>query len=105
MVGVSQSVLSVYASLAIHELINLVPRRFKVVTPDAVEKRVLSVLPGLPISHTTQVPSAIPVRPGFSYFMIEPSGELYDEMMKSESICIYVPNGFDDLKIELMAII
>ncbi|MGM8888483.1 type VI secretion system baseplate subunit TssK, partial [Psychrobacter sp. 1U2] len=64
-----------------------------------------SALPGSSVSHVTQVPSAIPVRPGFSYFTIEPVGELYDEMIKSESICIYVPNGFDDLKIELMAIV
>jgi type VI secretion system protein ImpJ len=101
----SQLYLSVSSSLPMHELIDLVPRRFKIATPDAVEKRVLSALPGSPISHVSQVPSAIPVRPGFSYFTIEPVGELYDEMIRSESICIYVPNGFDDLKIELMAIV
>lgn len=101
----SQLYLSVSSSLPMHELVDLVPRRFKMATPDAVEKRVLSALPGSPISHVTQVPSAIPVRPGFSYFTIEPIGELYDEMIKSESLCIYVPNGFDDLKIELMAIV
>nr|WP_317200892.1 type VI secretion system baseplate subunit TssK [uncultured Psychrobacter sp.] len=101
----SQLYLSISSSVAMHELIDIVPRRFKVATPDSVEKRVLSALPGTPISHVTQVPSAIPVRPGFSYFTIEPIGELYDEMIKSESICIYVPNGFDDLKIELMAIV
>jgi len=101
----SQLYLSVSSSVPMHELIDLVPRRFKVATPDGVEKRVLSALPGLPVSHVTQVPSAIPVRPGFSYFTIEPIGALYDEMMKAESICIYVPNGFDDLKLELMAIV
>lgn len=101
----SKLYLSISSSLAMHELIDIVPRRFKVATPDAVEKRVLSALPGTPISHVTQVPSAIPIRPGFSYFSIEPVGELYDEMIKSEAICIYVPNGFDDLKLELMAIV
>lgn len=101
----SQLYLSVSSSIAMHELVDMVPRRFKVATPDAVEKRVLSALPGSPVSHISQVPSAIPVRPGFSYFMIEPIGALYDEMIKSESLCIYVPNGFDDLKIELMAIV
>ncbi len=101
----SQLYLSISSSLPMHELIDIVPRRFKVATPDAVEKRVLSALPGTPISHVTQVPSAIPIRPGFSYFSIEPVGELYDEMIKSEAICIYVPNGFDDLKLELMAIV
>ena len=101
----SQLYLSVSSSLPMHELVNLVPRRFKVATPDAVEKRVLSALPGSPIAHIAQVPSAIPVRPGFGYFTLEPIGDLYDEMVRSESICIYVPNGFDDLKIELMAIV
>lgn len=101
----SQLYLSVSSSAPMHELVDIVPRRFKVATPDAVEKRVLSALPGSPVSHVTQVPSAIPVRPGFSYFTLEPIGELYEEMIKSESICIYVPNGFDDLKIELMAIV
>lgn len=89
----SQLYLSVSSSLPMHELIDIVPRRFKIATPDSVEKRVLSALPGSSISHVSQVPSAIPVRPGFSYFTIEPVGELYDEMLKSESICIYVPNG------------
>lgn len=101
----SQLYLSVSSSLPMHEMIELVPRRFKIATPDGVEKRVLSALPGSPVSHVTQVPSAIPVRPGFSYFSIEPVGDIYDEMIKSEVICIYVPNGFDDLKIELMAIV
>lgn len=101
----SQLYLSVSCSLPMHELIDIVPRRFKIATPDGVEKRVLSALPGTPISHITQVPSAIPVRPGFSYFSIEPVGEIYNEMIKAESICIYVPNGFDDLKLELMAVV
>ena len=100
----SQLYLSVSSSLPMHELVDLVPRRFKIGAPDAVEKRVLAALPGCSISHVSQVPSAIPVRPGFAYFMIEQVGEMYDEMMKLESICVYVPNGFDDLKIELMAI-
>lgn len=100
----SQLYLSVSSSLPMHELIDIVPRRFKIATPDGVEKRVLSALPGTPISHVAQVPSAIPVRPGFSYFAIEPVGEIYNDMIKAEAICIYVPNGFDDLKLELMAI-
>lgn len=101
----AQLYLSVSSSLPMHELVELVPRRFKVATPDAVEKRVLAALPGTPLSHVTQVPSAIPVRPGFSYFFIEPLGALYDDMIKSDAICIYVPGGFDDLKLELMAIV
>ena len=101
----SRLYLAVSSSLPMHELIEIVPRRFKIATPDGVEKRVLSALPGTSILHVPQVPSAIPVRPGFSYFLLEPIGEVYNDMLKSETICIYVPNGFDDLKIELMAIV
>jgi type VI secretion system protein ImpJ len=51
-----------------------------------------------------QVPTAIPVRSGVSYFEIEPHHELYQRMLDSESICIYVPAGFQDISIELIAV-
>jgi len=29
---------------------------------------------------------------------------LYQRMFDSESICIYIPNGFQDIRIELIAV-
>lgn len=87
-----------------HELIQIVPLRFKVGTTVDVEQRVVSALPAVPIHHLMQVPTAIPVRSGVSYFEIEPHHELYQRMLESETICIYVPTGFQDISIELIAV-
>ena len=51
-----------------------------------------------------QVPTAIPVRSGVSYFEIEPNNDLYKRMLDAESICIYIPAGFQDISIELIAV-
>lgn len=87
-----------------HELIQIVPLRFKVGTTVDVEQRVVSALPAIPIHHLMQVPTAIPVRSGVNYFEIEPHQELYQRMLESETICIYVPAGFKDISIELIAV-
>ena len=88
-----------------HELVQIVPLRFKVGTTVDVEQRVVSALPAIPIHHLMQVPTAIPVRSGVSYFEIEPHHDLYQRMLESETICIYVPAGFQDISIELIAVI
>lgn len=87
-----------------HELVQIVPLRFKVGNTVDVEQRVVSALPAIPIHHLMQVPTAIPVRSGVSYFEIEPHHELYQRMLDSETICIYVPAGFQDITIELIAV-
>lgn len=92
------------AAMPAAELIGIVPVRFKVGTPDDVEKAVLSAMPGVALSHCPQVPAAIPVRPGSTYFAIEPRGALYERMLKAQSIMIYVPSGISELKLELIAL-
>lgn len=96
--------LSVAADLPGPELVQSVPVRFKVGAPDDVEKCVLSALPGVKLTHAAQVPAAIPVRPGSYYFAIEPRGPLYERMLKSQSLMIYVPAGVRELKLELIAL-
>lgn len=96
--------LAVGAAMPAAELVSVVPVRFKVGAPDDVEKAVLSALPGVHLSHAPQIPAAIPVRPGSTYFAIEARGPLYERMLKSQSIMIYVPSGIPELKLELIAL-
>lgn len=96
--------LSVAADIPGPELVQSVPVRFKVGAPDDVEKCVLSALPGVKLVHAAQVPAAIPVRPGSHYFAVEARGPLYERMLKSQSLMIYVPSGVRDLKLELIAL-
>ncbi len=92
-------------SMQTHELIQIVPLRVKVGNSVDVEQRVVSALPAIPLHHMMQVPTAIPVRSGVSYFEIEPHHALYQRMLDAQSICIYVPAGFQDISLELIAVV
>jgi type VI secretion system protein ImpJ len=81
-----------------------VPLRLKVGAPDDVEKLVLSAMSGVRLTHAAQVPAAIPVRPGASYFVLDARGPLYERMLKAQSIMIYAPESYQDLKLDLIAV-
>jgi len=96
--------LSVQASAAMSQLIEAVPVQFKVGAPDDVEKLVLSAMSGVKLAHAPQVPPAIPVKPGACYFSLDARSPLYERMLKSQSITIYAPESYQDLKLELIAV-
>jgi len=96
--------LAIGAAMPALELVEVVPLRVKVGAPDDVEKCVLSAMPGVKLVHAPQVPAAIPVRPETYYFALENRGVLYEQMLKAQSISIYVPAGIHDLRLELIAV-
>ena len=96
--------LSISAAHAQSEIIESVPLRLKVGAPDDVEKLVLSAMSGVRLTHAAQVPAAIPVRPGANYFSLDPHGPLYERMRKAQSVMIYAPESYRDLKIEMIAV-
>ncbi|HEY5801993.1 MAG TPA: type VI secretion system baseplate subunit TssK, partial [Burkholderiaceae bacterium] len=96
--------LAVRADMAPLELVEAVPLRFKMGAPDNVEKHVLSAMPGVRLHHVTQVPAAIPIRPGAHYFALECKGELFEAMTKSQSACVYVPAGIAGVGIDLLVL-
>ena len=96
--------LSISTEHPVNQLAEMVPVKLKVGAPDDVEKILNSALPGVRLTHAQQTPSALPVRVGNYYFNFEPSGQIYERMLRSRSICIYVPQALSDLKIELLAV-
>lgn len=96
--------LAVSASLPALELVEVVPLRVKVGAPDNVEQCVLSAMPGVKLTHAPQVPAAIPIQPDTYYFSLEGKGMLYEQMLKAQSISIYVPAGISDLRLNLIAV-
>jgi type VI secretion system protein ImpJ len=96
--------IGVQATLPPSEIVDVVPQRFKIGAPDDVEKLVLSAMSGVRLTHAPQVPAAIPVRPGAYYFAVEARGPLYERMLASQTMTIYVPAGIADLRLELFAL-
>lgn len=96
--------LSITASHPQSEIIESIPLRIKVGAPDDVEKLVLSAMSGVRLIHAAQVPAPIPVRPGACYFALDAHGPLYERMLKAQSVMIYAPESYRDLKVEMIAV-
>lgn len=96
--------LGIQADLPAAELIEKIPQRLKIGSPEDVSNIVLSALSGIRLAHASQLPAAIPVKPRSTYFVLEASGTLYERMLEASSIMIYAPKGIPNLDIELLAI-
>jgi type VI secretion system protein ImpJ len=96
--------LGVSADMPALELVDVVPLRFKIGAPDDVDKFVLSAMPGVRITHSPQVPSALPVKPDTYYFSVDSNGPLYERMLQAQSLSIYTPAGVKNLRLELFAV-
>jgi type VI secretion system protein ImpJ len=99
----TQLCLAVSADMPALELVSAVPIRFKIGSPDDIERIVVSALPGITLTHMPQVPAAVPVRPDTYYFSLSTRNGLYENALKAQAIAIYVPDGMRELKIELIA--
>jgi len=97
--------ISVHADMPGASLLELVPRAFKVGSPEDIEVVVNTAMPGAALNHATRLPNAIPVRLDNHYFSIEPHGRVYQRMMDAQAIAFYVPSAFANLKLELMAVL
>ena len=96
--------LSIQGELSITRIIEDVPSQFKIGAPDDVEKILNSAMRGVNLTHTSQTPSALPVRVGNHYFAFEPRGDIFQRMLQSRSVCIYVPESLASLQLELIAV-
>lgn len=96
--------LSVASEHPANQIIEAVPLKLKVGSPDDVEKILNSAMAGVRLNHVTQTPAAVPVRIGNHYFELDPHGTIFDRMIKSRSVCIYVPKMLPDMKFELIAV-
>jgi len=96
--------LSVSSEHPAAQILEAVPLKLKVGSTDDVEKILNSALMGVRLNHVLQTPAAVPVRIGNHYFAMDPSGPIYDRMIKSRNICIYVPKVLPDMKLELIAV-
>ena len=96
--------LGVESALPRAELVEAVPGWLKLGAPDDVERLVHSAVSGVRLVHAAQVPGQIPVRPGASYFALEPRGPLYERMLQAQTVAVYAPAGLPELRLELHAV-
>ena len=69
-----------------------------------VERCVQFAMQGVRLSYAPQLPAAVAALPGACYFALDNTGALYEQMIKAESISVYVPAGIDGLRLELIVV-
>jgi type VI secretion system protein ImpJ len=96
--------LAISADMPALELVAAVPVRFKIGSPDDVDRLITAAMPGVQLVHMAQVPGEVPVRPNTYYFSLTAKGNLYDNMLTAQTIAIYAPSGMKGMKMELFGI-
>jgi type VI secretion system protein ImpJ len=62
-------------------------------------------LTGLELTHVQSPPSAIPVKMDYEYFLIDTSGEEWQEVLSARNLAVYVPASIREPGLELVAIL
>lgn len=86
------------------KLVDELPLRMKVSGAEDIATLVNAALPGLPMTHTARPPAGLPLRPGMQYYHLEKSGRLWDSIVRSNRLAIFVPADFKAVRFELMAV-
>jgi type VI secretion system protein ImpJ len=100
----AQFYLAANAQVAPNRLIDDVPAKAKISSPDEIGMLIGRAVPGITLSHEPIPPSGIPVRAGFKYFHLHTQGRWWDVICKARRLALYLPDEFPDLKTELVAI-
>ncbi len=100
----AQFYLGAHAQVPANRLIEEIPAKAKIGSPDEVNSLIGRAVPGVELSHEPVPPTAIPVKPGFKYFHLSTRGRWWDAISRSQRLALYLPDEFPDLRLELVAI-
>jgi type VI secretion system protein ImpJ len=86
---------------------NVVPnvvKLVKVCSSKHIVRLVKEGIPGLPLSHLSSPPSAIPTKLGTRYFLITQTGPCWESTVKTGEIGVYVPEALQVSEMELVVL-
>ena len=100
-----QIYLAMRADIGRAELIERARELVKISSHDRLDRLYKHGLPGVELTHVPQPPSAIPVKLDHEYFLLNKSGEEWDEIALARSLAAYVPSAMPNAELELVLIL
>ena len=85
-------------------LVNELPMKMRVASPEVIKQVLSSATPALPIKYVPRPPVGVPVRPQSHYFRLEKEARFWKQIENSKTIVIYKPSEFSAVEIELIAV-
>jgi len=103
--GRSRWVLSLQSSIGEAELISRAQQLVKFSSAENVGEVVKRALPGLRLTHLPMPPSAISPRVENQYFGISKTGPLWEQIMESRKVGVYIPGEIPSPEVELLVVL
>jgi type VI secretion system protein ImpJ len=100
----AQFYLGADAKMPASQLVDELPAKAKISSPDHVGSLIGRAVPGVELLHEPVPPSAIPVRTGFKYFQLSRHGRSWEAIGRAKALALYLPDEFPELRLELVAI-
>jgi type VI secretion system protein ImpJ len=104
-VGRARWILAVQSNIGEPELITKAPRHVKVCSSELLPELVKTALPGLSLTHLPVPPSAIAPKVDFQYFGVSRTGSVWEHIVKTRKVGIYVPGEFPNPELELLIVL
>lgn len=101
----TQFFLSVSNKMEVDEIINKFPRLARVSSPMEIQRLIRLSLNGLTLKHVSSPPSAIPLKLDNQYFSISKSGILWDGVVQTRNLTVFVPAEIAEPKMELLIVL
>ena len=103
--GTSHWFLGVRSSASQANVIAGVPRLVKVASAKHIVMLVQRAFPGMLLEHVVSPPAEISPRMGTQYFAIQKSGPVWDAIVNTEQVGVYVPANIPDVELELLVVL
>jgi type VI secretion system protein ImpJ len=100
----AQFYLGADAKMPAGRLVEELPAKSKISSPDHVGELIGRAVPGVELLHEPVPPAAIPVRAGFKYFQLSRHGRAWEAINRAKALALYLPDDFPELKLELIAV-
>lgn len=75
----------------------------KIAPPESLHNLIMYNLRGLNAQYTPSVPPGLPRGPGLFHFRLEKAGDFWEAICQSRALAILLPESFNGLKLELLA--
>jgi len=100
----AQFYLGADAKMAAGRIVEELPAKAKISSPDHVSELIGRAVPGVELLHEPVPPASIPVRPGFKYFQLSRHGRSWEAIGRAKALALYLPDEFPELRLELVAV-
>jgi type VI secretion system protein ImpJ len=97
--------LGIRAEMKLDELLRKAPQLLKVSSADQIDRLIRRALPGMAVRHAPAPPSILPAKLGWTYFLLDRSGEDWEAVRRARNLAVYAPSELPGVEMDLVVLL